>query len=409
MHNKRLTSQLLNSNLPAGKYYDQSGTGLFFKVSKAGSKAWSQRIRFNGKQLELGLGIYPNISLTEARKRAADNKSLTAQGINPKNVRAKPVAVPTFAEVANEYIPIKQQSISSQKHSEQWRSTIEAYVFPAIGEMPVNEISVNDIHKLLSPIWSTKIDTASRLRGRIEDVLDYAIVKQLRDPPNPAMWKGNLSALLPSKSKAESNRSHPALAIRDAQRWWADLKRQTDMGAIALRMLMLCASRSGEVRGMLWDEIELFSPDRVANSGYYGVWICPAARMKARRSHEVPITAPMLDLLLHNGKHEGPILVFPSSKDTPLADTTLAAVMKRLHKSDAIGFYDPHSKRAAVPHGLRSTFRDWAAENAHSREAAELQLAHQIGSMTEHAYYRTNLLSKRADLLKSWFAFLEAD
>lgn len=160
---------------------------------------------------------------------------------------------------------------------------------------------------------------------------------------------------------------------------------------------------------MLWDEIELFSPDRVANSGYYGVWICPAARMKARRSHEVPITAPMLDLLLHNGKHEGPILVFPSSKDTPLADTTLAAVMKRLHKLDTIGFYDPHSKRAAVPHGLRSTFRDWAAENAHSREAAELQLAHQIGSMTEHAYYRTNLLSKRADLLKSWFAFLEAD
>ena len=160
MPKKRLTAQLLNSNLEAGNYYDDNGTGLYFKVSKAGSKAWSQKIRFNGKQLELGLGSYPTISLTEARKRAADNKSLTAQGINPKTAKAKPVTVPTFAQIADEVIRSQQKSLTNHKHREQWRSTIETYAFPKIGDKPINEISVNDIHDLLRPIWDTKTETA---------------------------------------------------------------------------------------------------------------------------------------------------------------------------------------------------------------------------------------------------------
>ena len=407
MPKKRLTAQLLNSNLEAGNYYDDHGTGLYFKVSKAGSKAWSQKIRFNGKQLELGLGSYPTISLTEARKRAADNKSLTAQGINPKTAKVKPVTVPTFAEIADEVIRIQQKSLTNHKHREQWRSTIETYAFPKIGDKPINEISVNDIHDLLRPIWDTKTETASRLRGRIEKVFDFAIVKQHVPPPNPATWKGNLSALLPVKSKVTTVDHHPALALEDAQRWWAELKHRGGNGALALKMLTLCASRSGEIRGIHWDEIELFNASKIRELGYFGVWTCPANRMKAKREHRVPIIQPMLNLLQHDGSKSG--LVFPSRNNTPVSDMTLSAVMKRMHKADDLGFLDRDNQRPAVPHGLRSTFRDWVAETGQSREAAELQLAHKFGSKVEHSYYRTDLLDHRAKLLTAWFSFLEAD
>ena len=235
MTKKRLTAQLLNSQMDAGKYYDDGGNGLFIHVKKSGSKAWAQRIRYNGKQQELGLGKYPEVSLALARKAAADNKALTAQGINPKIEKSKPSNLSTFAEVANEVIPIQQESLTNHKHREQWRSTIESYAFPYIGQKPINEISVNDIHDLLLPIWKTKTETASRLRGRVEKVFDYAIVKQLMPPPNPATWQGNLSALLPPKSKVSVVSHHPALRLKDAQRWWAELKQRDGKGALAQR------------------------------------------------------------------------------------------------------------------------------------------------------------------------------
>lgn len=406
MTRKRLTTQFLNSNLDAGKYYDHSGTGLFIDVKESGVKAWSQRIRFNGKQLELGLGSYPNVPLSQARKAATDNKAMTAQGINPKAEKAKPSKTSSFAEVANEVIPIQQESVTNHKHKKQWRSTIETYALPKIGNMPINDITVNDIHDLLLPIWKTKTETANRLRGRIEKVFDYAIVKQMMPPPNPATWQGNLSALLPPKSKVSNVNHYPALALQDAQRWWNELNQREGDGAIALKMLTLCASRSGEIRGMHWDEIELFDQTKAQNLGYSGIWTCPANRMKARRAHRVPIIQPMLDLLSHNDSKSG--LVFPSRKSTPLSDMTLSAVMRRMHQADDKGFLDRDSQRPAVPHGLRSTFRNWAAENGQSREAAERQLAHKFGSKVEHAYYRTDLLEQRVQLLKGWFHFLSA-
>ena len=402
---KRLTSQYLNSKIDAGKYYDDNGTGLFISVKESGSKSWGQKIRFKGSQLELGLGSYPATSLAEARRISTENKAMTAKGVNPKTERSKPTSIPTFSVIAYDVIKMKQESLTNAKHQAQWQSTLEVYAFPKIGNRPVNEITVNDIHDLLKPLWKAKTETASRLRGRIEKVFDYAIVKQMLPPPNPAVWKGNLSVLLPQKSKVAEVEHHPALRLEDTQRWWAELQQRDGIGAFALRFLTLAASRSGEIRGMHWDEIELFGATKARQLGYHGIWTCPAHRMKAKREHRVPIIKEMLEILLVLKKNKG--LVFPSRNNTPLSDMTLSALMRRMHKTDNVGYIDAKSKRPAVPHGLRSTFRDWVAETGQSRESAELQLAHKFGGALEHTYYRTDLIDKRAELLSDWSKFLD--
>ena len=402
---KRLTAQLLNTNMEAGRHYDDSGTGLHIYVRKSGSKSWSQKIRFGGKQLELGLGNYPMVSLAEARRIAAENKARAKRGINPKQERVKPKTIPSFKEVMELALPSILDELKNAKHRAQWRTTLETYALTTIGSIPVNEITVNEIHTLLQPIWKDKTETASRLRGRIEKVLDYAIVKGLMSPPNPAAWQGNLSALLPQKSKVKTKRNHPALQLEDARRWWAELKQRKGLSAKALMLLTMTASRSGEIRGMRWEEVHLFDEAKAKKRGYLGIWTRPAERMKAGREHRVPITSAMYELICDKNDKTG--LVFRSANDTTLSDMTLSALMKRMHASDEKGFVDQRSALPAVPHGLRSTFRDWVAETGRSREAAELQLAHKFGSEVEHAYYRTDLLDERAKLLSNWHDFLE--
>ena len=402
---KRLTTQLLNTNMEAGRHYDESGTGLHIYVRASGSKSWSQKIRFGGKQLELGLGNYPMISLAEARRIAAENKALAQRGVNPKLERVKPKTIPSFNEVMELALPSILDELKNAKHRAQWRTTLETYALPSIGSTPVNEITVNEIHALLQPIWKDKTETASRLRGRIEKVLDYAIVKGMMSPPNPATWQGNLSALLPQKAKVKTKRNHPALQLKDAQRWWTELKQRDGTGAKALMLLTLTASRSGEIRGMCWEELQLFDEKEAQKRGYLGIWTRPAERMKAKREHRVPITSAMYELISDINDQTG--LVFKSGKLTTLSVMTLSALMKRMHASDEYGFVDQRSALPAVPHGLRSTFRDWVAETGRSREAAELQLAHKFGSEVEHAYYRTDLLNERAKLLECWQKFLE--
>ena len=402
---KKLSAQYLNSNLDTGRYYDDNGTGLNIHVRKSGSKSWSQKLRINGKQIELGLGSYPTVSLTEARSIAAKNKALAAQGINPKTQKEKPTVIPTFAEIADTVLEIKNAELTNEKHKAQWRSTLEQYAYPTIGSLPVNQITVDHIHSLLDAIWLQKTETASRLRGRIQVVLNYAIVKKMMSAPNPATWDGNLSALLPSKSKATMPKQQPALQLKDAQRWWKELKLRDGNGARALMFLTLAASRSGEVRGMTWEEVELFTQKEAEQRGFVGIWTIPAIRMKANREHRIPLTEEMYALINGTKTHKG--LVFCSDKNTELSNMTLSSTMKRMHFSDQLGFVDAKSQRAAVPHGLRSTFRTWAAENKHSREAAELQLAHKFGNNVEHAYYRTDIIDERAQLLIKWHAFLE--
>lgn len=402
---KRLTAQLLNTNMEAGRHYDDSGTGLHIYVRKSGSKSWSQKIRFRGKQLELGLGNYPLVSLAEARRIAAENKAMAQRGINPKTERIKPKTIPTFKELMELALPSILDELRNTKHRAQWRTTLETYALSSIGNTPVNEIGIDDVHDLLKPIWKEKTETASRLRGRIERVLDYAIVKGMMPPPNPAAWQGNLSSLLPSKNKIKAKRNHPALQLKDAQRWWAELKLRDGNGAKALMLLIMTASRSGEIRGMRWEEVELFNNEEAKKRGYVGIWTRPAERMKARREHRVPITANMYKLIGNANDKAG--LVFKSANLTTLSDMTLSALMKRMHASDEKGFTDQRSLLPAVPHGLRSTFRDWVAETGQSREAAELQLAHKFGSEVGHAYYRTDLLDDRVKLLDNWHKFLE--
>ena len=400
---KKLTIQYLNSRLEAGRYYDSSGTGLHIYVRPSGSKSWSQKLRVHGKQIELGLGSYPTVSLAEARELAAKNKKLAASGENPRTARRAPAAIPTFAEAAEAVIALKQSELSNPKHRAQWRSTLETYAFPLLRRIPVNEIGVNDVHLALEPIWSKKPETASRLRGRIQAVLDYATVKGHRSGPNPAIWAGNLSILLPAKPKSDNH--HPALQLKDAQRWWHELKRRDGVGAKALMLVALTGSRSNEVRGTNWSEMELYPEDKIQKTGFYGEWTRPVNRMKARVEHRIPITQPVKEALRTSNTSSG--LVFKSRSGKPISDMTMSALMKRMHAADEIGFIDKVSKRAAVPHGLRSTYRDWVAEYGHSREAAELQLAHKFGGATEHAYYRTDLLEQRADLMNKWHAFLE--
>ena len=402
---KRLTAQLLNTSMAAGRYYDDSGTGLHIYVRRSGSKSWSQKIRFGRKQLELGLGNYPMISLAEARRIAADNKALAQRGINPKLEKVKPKVIPSFKEVMDLALTSILDELKNAKHRAQWRTTLETYAIPSIGSKPVNEITVNEIYAVLQPIWKDKTETASRLRGRIEKVLDHAIVKGMMSPPNPAAWQGNLSVLLPKKAKVIAKRNHPAIQLNDAQRWWAELKQRDGVGAKALMLLTLTASRSGEIRGMRWEELQMFEDAEAQKRGYLGIWTRPAERLKAKREHRVPITSAIYELICNTNDQKG--LVFKSGKLTTLSDMTLSALMKRMHDSDETGFIDQRSALPAVPHGLRSTFRDWVAETGQSREAAELPLAHKFGSEVEHAYYRTDLLDERAKLLDRWHKFLE--
>ena len=404
MPNAKLSAQFLNKNLKPGHYYDNSGVGLQLHVRTTGSKAFVQRLRLNGKYIDIGLGGYPATSLAEARRIAAENKILATRGIDPRSAKTQPAVIPSFKTVSEEFLEIKLKELSNAKHKAQWASTLEQYAYPTLGKMIVSNIGTDDVLSALLPIWDSIPETASRTRGRIEAVLNYAIAKKYMAAPNPAAWSGNLNALLPSKSKTTEIKHHPALQLKDARRWWSKLTARDGQGRNALMMLTLTAARSGEIRGMHWGEINLFDSDQIDERGFCGIWTVPAHRMKTKVEHRVPITAPMRELLEAKEAREG--LVFPAASGRMLSDMTLSALMKSIHQSDDGHFVDQRSQRPAVPHGLRSTFRDWVAEHGKSREAAELQLAHKFGSAVEHAYYRADLLDERARLMMQWFDFL---
>lgn len=402
---KGFTVQFLKNVTEPKRYYDGGNTGLILHVRKSGAKAWEQRIRVHGRQIELGLGRFESLSLTEARNIASNNKLLASKGLDPRLERKNEGSTKSFKEVTEEYLPIKLDELTNAKHVEQWRNTLKSIAYPKIGNLPVNDVSPADIQKTLMPIWRSRNETARRLRGRIESVLNYAIVKGYRQPPNPAAWQGNLSVLLPKLPKLQEQHQ-PALQLTDAKRWWKELNLRDGAGARALALLTLTASRSIEVRGMQWDELDLFDHDKALELGYAGVWTRPAGRMKEKRIHRVPLTSLMLKYIGSPINERSPY-VFPSAKGDMLSDMALNALMKRMHHSDPHGFADTVTARPAVPHGLRSTFRDWVAEHELSREAAELQLDHKFGSSVEHAYYRSDLLEKRAELMIKWSAFLE--
>ena len=403
---KSLTTQYLNSALSPGRYYDKGYFGLHLHVRKTGSKAWVQRTTINKKYIDIGIGGYPKIKLSDARQIAFSNKLKAESGIDPRIKAPAPQEIPTFAEIAEGEINRIQKESKNEKHKNQWRSTLERYAYPTLGHMKVDEITVNDVFNTLLPIWSEITVTAKRVRGRIESVLDVAIVRGLRERHNPAVWRGNLEKLLPNPTKITDTVHQPAISQKDAQRWWALLKQHNGSSALALQALTLTASRSGEVRSMHWDQIKLFDKQETIEKGFLGVWKKPANMMKTKKTDHVPITLPLLEIIKSSGTNKG--FIFPSPKpNQKLSDMALNQLMRGMDEAEANGFKDDESKRVAVPHGLRSTFRDWAASTEQAYEVAERHLAHRIGDESVEAYKRNQLLKNRAKIMDEYYDFLE--
>lgn len=384
-------------------------SGLLLQITPNGGRTWLLRAQVGEKRREIGLGGFPDVTLAMARERAREAKDKIRQGVDPVEQRKAARAALTvaqrrglsFSDAVDRYLAAKMDAFSNAKHRQQWRNTLETHALPELGKMLVHEITVQDVLRVLEPIWQTTTETASRLRGRIEAVISWATVAGHRTGDNPARWAGNLKELLPAPSKVAKEGNQPALQLDDAPRWFAELRKRAGMGSRALEFAALTAARSQEVRGARWDEIDLKA----------ALWIVPAERMKMDREHRVPLTPEAVKLLKALPRFADNPLVFPAVRGGELSDMTLSATMKRLHEADVArqgpGFVDRASKRPAVPHGLRSTFRDWVAERTHfPGDMAEVALAHKVANAVEASYRRGDMVEKRRAMMAAWADYL---
>jgi Integrase len=401
----RLSAAKVRTETKPGFYSD--GGGLYLQVSQfGGTKSWVFKFTVNGRRRGMGLGPIHTFSLAEARDKAAELRKIVADGRDPiaerdelrRKSQVEDERQITFAQAVEKCLAKKENEFRNDKHRKQWRSTLDTYAAPIIGDMNVAHITFQDVLRVLEPIWTTKTETASRLRGRIENVLSWATVAGYRTGDNPARWAGNLKELLPKPSKVATKDNHPALALTDLPAWFAALRKRDGISARAVEFLTLCASRSGEVRGAVWSEIDLDAK----------LWVIPKERMKAQREHRVPLSDAAVELLKALPRIEGSDFVFPAARGGALSDMSLSAVMRRMQDTATAkggnGFVDPRSGRPAVPHGLRSTFRDWTADRGVDRDMAEICLAHVVGSSVERAYRRSDMLERRRALMETWAA-----
>jgi integrase len=374
------------STAAAGRHGD--GGGLYLVVTPAGSRKWVFRFAWCGIQRDMGLGALRDISLAKARERAADARSILADGLNPLEQRRKQRETPTFGEVADELIASMRLSWKSAKHADQWEMTLRVYAAP-IRNIAVDAVSTEDILKILRPIWSTIPETASRLRGRIERVFDAAKAQDFRNGENPARWRGHLSAILPARNKL-TRRHHKAMAFEAVPACLASLRDTPCMSNLALEFTILTAARTGETRFALLSEIDIQRK----------LWTIPAARMKEGRPHRVPLCDRAIDLIAaaHELSPNGSLL-FPGAKqDEPLPKTAFEMALHRVDKTKC------------TVHGFRSSFRDWVGELTHfPREIAEAALSHAFGDETERAYRRGDALEKRRALMDAWAKYCSAE
>lgn len=367
--------------------------GLCLQVGKEPSNrcSWVLRCRVGNRRRDIGLGGYPAVSLASARERARRMKDEIWEGIDPIEKRkaawaalkAEEAKFMRFDDCVQEYLKAQVAYMKNYKHRRQWESTLATYASPIIGKLNVADIELAHIIKILEPLWTTKPETAGRLRGRIEKVLAWATVRGFRQGDNPARWKGHLDHVFAAPSKIRTVKHHRALPVDELPEFMAALSQLQGQGARALEFTILTAARSGEVRGMSWDEIDLGA----------AVWAVPASRMKTGREHRVPLSAAAVTALARADQCKDCDLVFPGKQGRPLSDMTLSAVLKRM-------------KVDATVHGFRSTFRDWCAEEtATPSDVAEMALSHTIRSKVEAAYRRGDLLEKRHMLMEQWAAF----
>lgn len=382
------------------------------------SRAWVLRVAVgtrtdsNGKpavhRRDIGLGAYPEVSLAEAREKARELRKQIRDGIDPilqkrqenETLLILQAKTKTFRECADAVIINKSRELKNAKHLAQWQSTLENYVYPAIGDRVVSTIAKADVVAVLEPIWQTKNETASRLRGRIETILDYAKAMEYREGDNPAAWKGTLEPIL-GKIKREV-KSQPSLPYTETKAFMAELRKREGISPRALEFVILTAARAGEVFGATWEEIDLNNR----------VWVIPANRMKAEKEHWVPLSDEAVKLLQALPHIAGNSFIFPAANGGKLSDMALTTLIRRMHASEQKegrkGFIDPRQNKVITTHGFRSTFRDWAGETTHHpREVIEHALAHQLKDKAEAAYARGTLFEKRRMLMNDWDAYIK--
>jgi integrase len=375
-----------------GKYED--GGGLRLVVSKTGAKKWIFRFTIHGKRREMGLGSYPDVELGEARTKAAEYRRLAKEGIDPiENRRVAPEAIPTFTACAARYVRAHRRGWKNAKHARQWVSTLKTYVRPVIGPRPVDSIQTEDVLKVLSPIWTSKTETAKRVQGRVENILDFASAHKYRDPSNPARWRGHLDKLLAKPARIKSVRHHPAMPYEELPVFFRELSSNESTSSKALQLLILTATRTNEVLKAEWAEFDLEAQ----------IWTVPATRMKTRREHRIPLTEPAFDLLRGMPKIEGNPFVFAGARyGRPLSNMALLQLMR------GMGFGVDGTRGDYVPHGFRSSFRDWSGEvSSFPRDVAEMALAHTIENKVEAAYRRGDLFEKRRKMMDAWASYLQ--
>lgn len=371
------------------------GDGLYLKIGKGGGASWIYRFRWNGKLRDMGLGSFADISLSEARELASEQRKFVKQGIDPLAAREKRVdkeAVPvTFTHCAARYIQSHRRSWRNVKHARQWVSTLKTYVRPVIGTQPIEDITTQDILKILTPIWTVKNETAKRVQGRIENILDFASAHGYRDPVNPARWRGHLDKLLAKPSRVQKVNHHPAMPYDQVAAFMSSIQFYNSMSSKALQFLILSATRTSEVLNSEWHEVDIVK----------ATWQIPAERMKTNREHRVPLSKQAMNLLLSLPRVKGNNHIFPGMKaGRPLSNMSLLQFMRGL------GYGPSGEKGNYVPHGFRSSFRDWTGEvTSYPRDVAEMALAHAIENKVEAAYRRGDLFEKRRAMMQEWADF----
>jgi integrase len=375
--------------------YIHDGGGLYLQVAPAGSRSWIFRFSIGGKRREMGLGPYPGVSLAEARKLAADARSLVRTGKDPIAVRdaerarkrLEDARAITFDQAAEQFIATNETAWHNEKHIGQWRNTLATYASPVFGGMPVADIGVTEVMRVLEPLWRGKIETGSRVRSRIERVLGWAKVRGYRTGENPAQWRGHLDKLLPARRKVRKVKHHAAIAIDDLPAVYAKLTGLESMAALALRFVILTAARAGEVTGARWSEIDMKAK----------VWTVPSDRIKAGKTHRVPLSQEAMEILTTARKVATDTLVFTGwATGKPLSLSWMSKTLGLAGGGDA------------TTHGFRSTFRDWASERtSFPRDVAEMALAHSIGDKVEAAYRRGDLFERRKLMMEEWATFVQ--
>jgi integrase len=391
----RLTARIVEQAKEPGHYGD--GGGLVLRIADRGSKVWLFRYKSNGKVREMGLGPVWDVTLQEAREAAREARRLRRAGVDPIDAKRERKAAArldaartvTFFQCAAAYIENHRAAWSNPKHAAQWEATLRTYAYPVFGILPVAAVDTGLVVKVLDPIWNTKPETASRLRGRIEAVLDFATVRGHRQGENPARWKGHLKEALPATRKVRKVRHHAALPYDGIGVFMADLRQRGGGAAAALEFLILTAARTGEVIGARWSEYDMNG----------GIWTIPAGRMKARAEHRIPLSKQGLAVLRRMEAQKVNDVVFSGQKPgRALSNMALLMMLRRMGRKDL------------TAHGFRSTFRDWTAERTGvAPEVAEAALAHTVANKVEAAYRRSDLFEKRAALMQEWASFCDQD